>query len=180
MVNDFNKVHPNIQFIIEPEQKNTIDFLDGTVAKKDKFLTFRVYRKPTTTNIIIHNSSFHPLNQKTAAFNGMVHGTVSFPLKPEDLKAEFNIIKHIAISNGFRSTIVDDLLIKNTKKPLIPRLPKESKKYVMVKFNTFALPIANFLRRHNFVAGLSTDNNMLRLLINRSPENIPPENKTGI
>ena len=78
-----------------------------------------------------------------AAYNSMVHRAVIFPLSPEDLKEEINIIKHIAVSNGYSSSIIDDMLIKKTRNPPIPLPQKEGKKYVPVKFNSFALQIAN-------------------------------------
>jgi len=52
---------------LEEEQNNQITFLYVTIKKTQKGLSFEVYRKPTTTDIIIPNDSCHPNEHKTAA-----------------------------------------------------------------------------------------------------------------
>ena len=69
---------------------------------------------------------------------------------------------------------------KHNKKPPIPRPIKEEKRYVRVQFNSFALPFANFLRKHNYAAGFSTRNNLSKLLTHRSSSNTPLEKRTGV
>ena len=165
-----------VQFTVEHEENDKTNFLDVTVIKKDGSLIFKVYRKPTTTNATIHRSSFHPKSQKMAAYNSMIHRAVTFPLSPEDFKEEINIIKHIAVSNGYSSTIVDDLLAKKKRKH---PAPPTDKKFTPVQFNSFTLPIANFLRRHNYAAGLSISNNMLKLLTQRRNRDKPTKDKSG-
>jgi hypothetical protein len=63
MLEEFNTVHPNLKFTLETETHNKINYLDITINKQDK-LTFGIYRKPTTTDIIIHNKSCHPNEHK--------------------------------------------------------------------------------------------------------------------
>jgi len=65
VLEDFNNLAPKLKFTLEEEQKNQINFLDITIKKNQKGLSFEVYRKPTITDIIIPNDSCHPNEHKT-------------------------------------------------------------------------------------------------------------------
>lgn len=56
-----NFLHKNIEFIIETEQDNTINFLHLSITKKHNKYDFSIYNKPSHTDITIHNSSAHPI-----------------------------------------------------------------------------------------------------------------------
>jgi hypothetical protein len=62
----FNKLTPNLKFTIKKETDNEINFLDLSITRIDNLLSFSVYRKPTTNNII-PNDSCHPPGHKAAA-----------------------------------------------------------------------------------------------------------------
>jgi hypothetical protein len=63
-LDECNTIHPNIKFTMETEIHNTLNYLDLTITNKHNKLTFSIYRKPTSTNLIIHNDSCHPYEQK--------------------------------------------------------------------------------------------------------------------
>jgi hypothetical protein len=63
----FNNLNPKLTFTIKEETDNSINFLDITISKTPDRLTYKVYRKPTTTNSIIPNDSCHPIHHKIAA-----------------------------------------------------------------------------------------------------------------
>jgi hypothetical protein len=60
MLEDFNNLVPTMKFTLEKEQNNRIGFLGITVTKSQDGLSFEIYRKPTTTDIIILNDSYYP------------------------------------------------------------------------------------------------------------------------
>jgi hypothetical protein len=64
VLDKFNKIHPKIKFTIEKEENNRINFLDLTISKTRNRIQLAIYRKSTTTDLIIHNDSCHPLNIK--------------------------------------------------------------------------------------------------------------------
>jgi hypothetical protein len=66
ILNDFNTITPNMKFTLE-EEENKINYLDITITRKHDSLSFEIYRKPTTTDVIIPNDSCHPSEHKTAA-----------------------------------------------------------------------------------------------------------------
>jgi DNA mismatch repair ATPase MutL len=66
---DFNMIHPNIQFTVEKEVGNKLNYLDLTIINKQDKFTYGIYRKPTCTDHIIHNESCHPYEHKKTAIN---------------------------------------------------------------------------------------------------------------
>jgi hypothetical protein len=52
MLNEFNFLHPNIQYTIEKQTNDKLNYLDIT---NENTLTFSMNRKPTATDISIHN-----------------------------------------------------------------------------------------------------------------------------
>ena len=51
-----------------------------------------------------------------AAFHSMINRLLSLPLSNEDYYAERNTIKHIAITNGYKETIINSILKKHKKR----------------------------------------------------------------
>jgi hypothetical protein len=83
---EFNNIHPNIKFTIEKEVNNTINFLDLSINKADNNLQLGIYRKPTTTDSIIHNDSCHPLEHKRAAINFLINRLNQYSLTHNNKK----------------------------------------------------------------------------------------------
>ena len=67
VLEDFNILVPSTKVTLEKEQNNKINFLDITIIKNHDAFSFEIYRKPSTTDIIIPNYSCHPREHKTAA-----------------------------------------------------------------------------------------------------------------
>ena len=68
VLDEFNNLTPKLKFTLEEEQNNQINFLDITIKKNHKGLSFDIYRKPTTTDIIIPTDSCHPNEQKNSGY----------------------------------------------------------------------------------------------------------------
>lgn len=102
MVAALNKVNPNIQFTTEHETEGSINYLDCAINRKDDSLSYNIYSKPTTTDMTIHSSSFHPTCQKMAAYNCFVYRALRFPLSTEDREKELNIIYILPLLMGIK------------------------------------------------------------------------------
>jgi hypothetical protein len=66
VLNQFNSITPGLNFTLELEH-NRIKFFDLTIIKDTNRFYLDIYRKPTTTDIIIPKDSCHPTAQKMAA-----------------------------------------------------------------------------------------------------------------
>ena len=94
-MNSFNK---NIQFTLETEENNKLNFLDLTVTRLNSNFRYQIYRKPTTTDIPINAESDHPFSQKMAAYNSFVDRLLSIPMEKEDFHEELNTIKYCVVT----------------------------------------------------------------------------------
>jgi hypothetical protein len=102
---EFNNIHPNIKFTMEKETNNTINFLDLSINKTDDNLQLGIYRKPTTTDLIIHNDSSHPFEHKRAAINCLINRLNQYPLTHNNKNIEENIVRTILNNNHPSNTI---------------------------------------------------------------------------
>ncbi|XP_017479420.1 PREDICTED: uncharacterized protein LOC108368960 [Rhagoletis zephyria] len=106
-----NKQHQNIKFTMETEEERKINYLDLTIKINDTTnkIEFEIYRKPTATDTIIHNSSNHPQQHKNAAFRQLITRLERTPLTEDDYKKELDTIYAIAENNGYRRGLVEKL-----------------------------------------------------------------------
>jgi hypothetical protein len=62
ILEQFNSLAPGLVFTLELENNQQINFLDLTLTRGYNKLHINVYRKPTTTDVIIPQDSCHPRN----------------------------------------------------------------------------------------------------------------------
>jgi len=71
-----------------------------------------IYRKPTSTDVIITNDSCHPTEHKVAAIRYLHNRMVSYQLAPENMEKEHNTILQILNSNTYDTSILQKLSTK--------------------------------------------------------------------
>jgi hypothetical protein len=64
-----NHIHTNLQITPTHQDKARIKFLDLLITRKTTDLRIDIYRKPTTTDVIINYISNHPMEHKLAAYH---------------------------------------------------------------------------------------------------------------
>jgi hypothetical protein len=98
------RLKPSMKFALEKEEKNEINFLDITVAKGHDGLSFEIYRKPTTTDVIIANDSCHPREYKTAAIRYFCNRMKAYKLTPESQRREKDTVQQIMVNNKYENS----------------------------------------------------------------------------
>ena len=98
---DVNNLVPNLKFTLEKEQNKRINFLDITISTNQDGLSFKIYRKPTATDIIIPNDSCLPREHKTAAIRYYRNRLETYKLTPESRQKEKDNMKHILVNNTY-------------------------------------------------------------------------------
>jgi hypothetical protein len=93
-LNNFNNIQPSINFTMEKEQHEKINYLDITIHCKDKQFEFSIYRKPTQADIIILNSSCCPCEHKLLGIKYLFNRLNTYPVTKESKLTERNTIKH--------------------------------------------------------------------------------------
>jgi hypothetical protein len=76
ILTDFNSIDPNLHFIAETEQNNTINYLDISIQKTAHNIKIAMTEKPTFTDTIIPYSSNHPTQHKYAAIRYLYNKTI--------------------------------------------------------------------------------------------------------
>nr|CAH7764687.1 unnamed protein product [Callosobruchus chinensis] len=79
----------------------------------------RVIIEPSHTDITIHSSSNHPYTHKIAAYHSYVHRLINVPMNDADYNKELNIIKQIALNNGYNPSLIDSIIKKKQFKKAI-------------------------------------------------------------
>jgi hypothetical protein len=86
---DFNKKkHHKMQFTIK-ESNSQINFLDLSVSRMYNCLQFGIYRKPTATDIIIHNTSCHPIEHKISGINCLINRIVTYSISQNNINKRY-------------------------------------------------------------------------------------------
>jgi len=101
-------MHSNIQLSPTLETNNQISFLDLLIIRKSQQLENDIYRKPTTTVTTINYLSSHPMEQKLAAYRYHIERILRLPLNHTRQLREWQTILHIATSNNFPTTLLQN------------------------------------------------------------------------
>ena len=137
-----------------------INFLDIAVTKKQNNLNFKIYIKPISTDV----------------YYSYIHRLMTLPMSIEDYNDVIKILKHIAVNNGYKSTIIDNLINKHKKKAKIINNPlynsdlNKKKKFISAEFSNFIPKILNsIVNKYGYTTGYRTNNNIFKILRNNKP-----------
>jgi hypothetical protein len=101
-LHECNTIHPDIIFTMETEIHNTLNYLDLTITNKYNKVTFSIYRKPTSTDLIIHNDSCHPYEHKKSATTYLINRMITYPITQENKNHELNTINEILTNHHYQ------------------------------------------------------------------------------
>ena len=117
-----NNISINLNFTLEKEKDNKLNFLDLTLIKKNNRLEFNIFRKPTNTDLIIPYDSSHHISQKLSTFQSLYYRAYNLPLNEEGLNKELKIIKQLASKNNYPLKIIQKIENKHKTKAFIKSL----------------------------------------------------------
>lgn len=113
MLNSINNINSNINFTIEIEVNNRINYLDLWIGKNgDNSFSFDIYRKSTQTDHVIPANSCHSLSHKMAGFHSLLNRLLNIPMTADGILKELNTIKYLAMKNDYHPDLVDKMLCK--------------------------------------------------------------------
>jgi hypothetical protein len=153
ILQEFNNVCSNLEFTLEAEKNNSINFLDITIkrcmTKLDCNFKISIYRKPTNKDCIIPFSSCHPTEQNYLPLNistTAYEHTVCNPMK-NNLRHKNNTILH---NNQFNVEILDDInrgkrtnrTDRNSTTPILFRYVEKETKFVTKIFKNTNINIS--------------------------------------
>jgi len=106
---EINAVNRHIQFTVEKESDNVINFLDIQLRKSDSgTLGFNVFKKPTHTDKYLSFSSYHPVSHKRSVISSLLNRVEN--ICDDDYKVdEINRIEDALQCNGYTKAIIDSV-----------------------------------------------------------------------
>jgi hypothetical protein len=166
ILNDFNTLHPKLQFTAEAERDHTLNYFNISIHRTPTNIKTAVYRKPTFTDTIIPYTSNHPTHHKYAAVRFLYNRLNSYNLQQKEYRHELNIIHNILHNNAF--PIKPHPPTHNTTKPTALRTNKQ-------KWTTFTYVgeetsyITNVFRKTELKIAFHTTNTIGNLLSHKNP-----------
>jgi len=127
LLHTFNSFHPRLSFTMEVGG-NTLNFLDVSLLKRDGYLIFDWFQKPTFSGRFLNYNSQHPCTHKKGTIISLIDRVIMLS-HPEFHKKNFDLIIKVLIDNGYPLK----LIFTNIKKRLLqkfahqdPYVPKQS------------------------------------------------------
>jgi hypothetical protein len=108
VLKEFNSTHPNIQYTLEKQNNNMINYLDISIENAHNNFICGIYREPTATDLIIHKDSCHPTEHKNSAFQYMINRMNTYPISTNNKYRELQHINTILQNNNYPQHIQEN------------------------------------------------------------------------
>jgi len=122
LLSKFNSYHPRLKFTLEIGG-NTLNFLDLSIIKKDGYLIFDWFQKPTFSGRYLNYLSQHPFTHKKGTIISLIDRVILLS-HPQFHKKNFDFIIKILMDNGYPS----DLIFKTIRERLFYRFNHQKSK----------------------------------------------------
>jgi hypothetical protein len=145
------------------------------MRKDNNRISFDIYRKPTTTDIIIPRESCHPMEQKLSAIRYIQNRNETYLTDPCCKQKEKHIIDHILRNNNYDSTSINTRKNRSMKNRSRTQKTKWAKftytgretRFITKLFKPFDIGIS-FTTRSNIGALLRENSDKMDNKCNRS------------
>jgi len=101
ILDDFNSLHPKLQFTAETVRDHTLNFLDISIHRTPTNMRTAIFRKPTFTDTIIPFTSNHPTHHNYATGKFLHNRLDTYNLQQEEYIQELTVIHNILHNNSF-------------------------------------------------------------------------------
>jgi hypothetical protein len=181
-----NSQYTSIKFTYEKETDGKLPFLDLLIKRIDNNLKFEIYRKKTHTYRYIQMNSNHSWQHKMAAWNSMIYRLINIPMDQDAFDKELNLIKEIAIFNGYKKDMILRLVKKHKWKKQINELSSlkseidtVKKRSALIFIPKLSNQITKVFKKYN-VEIVSSKNNNFKSLIGSTKDQLKENQKSGI
>ena len=186
-VNYLNSLNQNIQFTVEFMLNKILNYLDLTIFINEvNELALKIYRKPTTTDILIPFSSNHPRQHKYAAIRSLAYRAFAIPMAEKDLQHEINVIHYLAYKNGFPAFIANKIIEqqkamheKRKNNQIVPETSK--RKFIPITyFNHTSNDIGRIFEKWGYTPAFRTVANSQTIMKRANQEPVDKFNRAGV
>lgn len=109
----FNNYHPKLQFTIELEKNNRLNFLDMTLIKNEKNNKIETmwYTKETASGRYLNFNSTHPLNHKKNVITAVIDRAIKLT-SPKHRQQTIEKGKHLLLQNNHPLELINKIIKK--------------------------------------------------------------------
>jgi hypothetical protein len=104
-----NEFHPNLQFTVEVEEDNKINFLDMTLIRGQNVITTNYYRKATSSDRILNYLSNHPFHMRYNTALSFAK-RVKILSDPYFLRSNADVIRKILSANNYTVEMIRKII----------------------------------------------------------------------
>jgi hypothetical protein len=168
ILNDFNSLHPKLQFTAETENDHNLNYLDLSIHRTPTNIKTAIYRKPTFTDTIIPFTSNHPAHHKYATVKYLYNRLDTYNLQHEEYQQELLMIHNILHNNSFPIRPHKS----HTRNPVNPITPRTTHKWASFTYvGKETTYITNIFKRSEPKIAFRTTHTLGNMLTHR---NHPP------
>jgi hypothetical protein len=183
-----NQIYPTIKFTVEVEENGAIPFLDLMIRRNNDSVDFSIYRKPTDSQLLINDDSFHHPSHKHAAFHSMIHRLFKIPMNEESFNIEWEYIQETAKINGFDLKVINKIFKKHQNKEnfaqitsLTTQNDEKDWKFIGIPFyGNLTEKLSRKLRQRNIKLGYQNSGNLSQKLGTSKEKDKDHLKKSGI
>ena len=172
VLDSFNDLTPSINFAQEREKENKLSFLNISIIKTTENISFDIYRKSTTSGVIIPSDSCHPQEQKVSAIRYFSNRINTCDLDTTSKRIGLDTVRQIIHNNKFDISILDRVNYAKSKQRQDNR-PKRWAKFSYIGKET--RQITNLFRNIKLKVAYITKNNLGKLLNAKSQNTQQPD-----
>jgi len=110
-----NKLHPNIKFTIEHEERNRLPFLDTCVVRKNSKYKTTIYRKTTFTGVYLNWTSLTARRYKIGLIRCLAERIWRKVSDEQERLTEIEKLKTILARNEYPPEVVDESIARFLK-----------------------------------------------------------------
>lgn len=120
-----------------------------------------------------------------AAFNSMIHRLTHIPLSAESFQHELNLIKKLALNNGYDPQIIINILNKKEYRMAIDLVFPVTSRTEISQYSSLTFigkssqKLNYFLQKYDYKISFRTDNSLAKYIKNDKPK-VNKENKSGV
>ena len=171
ILSSFNNYNNNLQFTIERESNNSINFLDMTLIRNNNKIITNWFRKNTASGRYINYLSHHPDTQKIAIIYSLVDKAIKLS-DPQFHKENLKTVKHYLLCNNYPPNIINRYISKRTATITNSMYTKEKTPRSVFLKNKIVLPfikhltpkISHILHKHNTIPIFQSINKFNKLI----------------
>jgi len=145
LLDKFNSFHSRLKFTMEyTENGDTLHFLDLTITKKDNYLTFDWYRKPTFSGRFLNFHSHHPFTHKRGTMFSLIDRVIRLS-HPQAHKNNFNIVINILLENGYPLNLIFSTIRRRLKSYSYNIHSRDNQKEKVTSLPFFVIPYVSHI-----------------------------------